>query len=143
MLGMRSTLCLSNGTQFQITQALDLLILVETALLDVYGCSALENPSLVVDIGAGFGDFSILIAKRFPACRVYAFEPDPRQFALLKENVSLNGVTNVVMHDVAIGAKESLILFQGPHKGTTSPIKSESNIGEISVACRPLSDFID
>lgn len=46
----------------------------------------------VLDVGANIGYFSLLSA----ACvgeegRVYAFEPEPQNFALLEENIALNG----------------------------------------------------
>ena len=49
----------------------------------------------VVDVGGGIGDFTILAAKAHPDNQVYAFEPTPDSFALLKENLSMNRVDNV------------------------------------------------
>lgn len=50
----------------------------------------------VADIGAGIGYFTLLLARGVgPAGHVYAFEPDPRRFRLLRQNVRLNGYRNV------------------------------------------------
>ncbi|KGE05133.1 FkbM family methyltransferase [Pseudohaliea rubra] len=56
-------------------------------------CLALVGPGAIcVDVGANIGYFTVLAAALAgPAGRVYAFEPDPDNFALLERNVHLNG----------------------------------------------------
>lgn len=49
----------------------------------------------VVDMFAGVGPFSILIAKKFPASHVIAIDKNPVAIKYLKENVRLNKVKNV------------------------------------------------
>jgi len=46
----------------------------------------------VVDIGANFGYYTILAANNVgPGGKVYALEPDPRNFEILKKNINING----------------------------------------------------
>ena len=49
----------------------------------------------VIDVGAHVGVVSIYLAKKFPFIKIYAIEPDPLNYACLKRNIELNGVTNV------------------------------------------------
>jgi FkbM family methyltransferase len=58
---------------------------------------------IVVDAGANFGYYT-LIGSRLVGDKgkVYAFEPDPKNFALLQKNVRLNGLTNVVLEQKAL-----------------------------------------
>ena len=57
----------------------------------------------VVDIGAHVGYYSLLAARAVgPTGRVYSFEPEPHNFALLLKNISLNGYTNIVARQNAI-----------------------------------------
>jgi len=49
----------------------------------------------VVDMFAGIGPFSILIAKRFPGARVIAVDKNPVAIKYLKENVRLNKIRNI------------------------------------------------
>lgn len=49
----------------------------------------LRRTSRVVDLGAGFGFLSLVVAKKF-GCRVFALERDPEMLRLLQENVRLN-----------------------------------------------------
>jgi FkbM family methyltransferase len=49
----------------------------------------------VIDVGAHVGIVSIYLAQKFPFIKVYAIEPNPQNYACLKRNIELNGVTNV------------------------------------------------
>ncbi len=51
----------------------------------------IHKESIVIDIGAHIGTLAIPLARR--AKKVIAFEPVPSSFALLKQNVELNGVS--------------------------------------------------
>ncbi len=54
--------------------------------------SALGSGDRVLDAGANLGYFSLVAAARVGASgRVYAFEPEPRNYRLLQANVLLNG----------------------------------------------------
>ncbi|NPB07716.1 MAG: methyltransferase [Aquificae bacterium] len=49
----------------------------------------IKRNSKVLDLGAGFGFLSIVIALKF-GCEVYALERDPQMLELLRENLRLN-----------------------------------------------------
>ena len=52
---------------------------------------------VVVDIGAHVGYYTLLAAKQVgPDGKVYAFEPEPGNHALLLKNIGMNGYDNVV-----------------------------------------------
>jgi|HubBroStandDraft_2_1064218.scaffolds.fasta_scaffold144967_2 FkbM family methyltransferase len=58
------------------------------------GC--LKKGMTVLDIGANMGDYTLVAARTVGGeGAVYAFEPDPVNFALLLKNVSLGGYKNV------------------------------------------------
>ena len=69
---------------------------------------------VVVDVGAHWGYFTLLAASRCgERGRVFAFEPHPKNFALLAKNVEANGLTNVVAVQKAISNRPgSAKLFQ-------------------------------
>jgi FkbM family methyltransferase len=68
--------------------------------------SKLCRPGMcVADVGANAGFYSLLFARHVgPAGRVWAFEPDPVNFAMLQRNVEANGYSNVTMINKAVGA---------------------------------------
>jgi FkbM family methyltransferase len=57
----------------------------------------------VIDAGANVGTMTLLFAKHCSQGKVYAFEPIPSSFAVLKAIVHLFRLTNVIMHEVALG----------------------------------------
>jgi FkbM family methyltransferase len=66
----------------------------------------------VIDVGAHVGVVSIYLAKKFPFITVYAIEPDPQNYACLKRNIELNGVTNVTaLHKAVTGDGRQRILY--------------------------------
>jgi len=70
----------------------------------------------VVDIGANIGYYTLQFARLVgPAGRVYAFEPDPRNFELLQENVWQNGYRNVTLVRAAVADRSGAArLFINP-----------------------------
>lgn len=71
----------------------------------------LNGAGVVVDIGANIGYYTILMAKN--AKKVFAIEPDRDCFEILKKNVDANKLKNVVLLNIALGAKrEKLILIK-------------------------------
>ena len=76
---------------------MDAWIVKETNLdrdYEVHG-TAIQDGWIVVDIGAGLGDFTVFAARRTPHGRVFAYEPAPDSVALLEQNLGLNGIRNV------------------------------------------------
>jgi FkbM family methyltransferase len=100
----RQDLTLKSGLRFRVGDLLDLLILKETLFDDAYRLRRLpDEPRLIVDVGAGFGDFTVLAASMFPRASVVACEPNPQAFALLERNVRENRLANVDARCVAVG----------------------------------------
>lgn len=58
----------------------------------------------VFDVGANIGYYSILMSRLCPDGAIHAFEPTTT-IELLKKNVAHHGVTNVIAHPVALGAR--------------------------------------
>ncbi|MCW5850982.1 MAG: FkbM family methyltransferase [Anaerolineae bacterium] len=77
----------------------------------------LEPGAIVLDIGANVGIYTLIAAQRVgPTGRVYAFEPDRENFALLKQNVAANGHTNVVLMQNAVSDRPGeLRLYVNAH----------------------------
>jgi len=67
--------------------------------------SLVKENEKVVDMFAGVGPFSILIAKTHENVRVYAIDINPSAFELLKKNIRLNRVENKV-HPILGDAKQ-------------------------------------
>jgi FkbM family methyltransferase len=116
-----------DGTSLGLSAVIDLLVVKETVVDDVYGLGALdaELGSIIVDVGAGIGDFTITAAKRFPNLAVHSFEPNPNAFRLLERNVQRQEVTNVEAAPIAIGTEPSYTL----HDVSAGPLASAAVSG--------------
>ena len=52
---------------------------------------------VILDVGANIGYYAIMLAKRVGSSgKVYAMEPEPRNFDLLQRNIRLNGADQIV-----------------------------------------------
>src|SRR3990167_2192625 len=67
----------------------------------------------VVDAGANIGYYTLLAAKSMGnSGRVYAFEPDPGYYALLKKNIEVNRLNKIVeLFQSAVGNAENKSTF--------------------------------
>jgi FkbM family methyltransferase len=74
-----------------------------SAAFELYRRFALPGTA-AVDVGANLGVHSLALAKCVgEEGRVYAFEPLPRLCRRMEENLRVNGVDNVRLHEVALG----------------------------------------
>lgn len=66
----------------------------------------------VFDLGANIGLFTVLFSKLVgDSGHVYAFEPDPYLFNILKDNVELNKLQNVSVFPLAVSNKSGIAKF--------------------------------
>jgi len=66
----------------------------------------LDEKFIFFDIGANIGLFSIIAAKRNSL--VYSFEPTPKIFKRLEENIKLNDFKNIFPNNIALSNKKGL-----------------------------------
>ena len=62
----------------------------------------LEPGMVFLDIGANVGLFTLAVAKRNPTIETYSFEPSETTYSMLKDNISLNHIENVLPFQVAL-----------------------------------------
>jgi FkbM family methyltransferase len=114
--------------RFRVRTAMDIWVVKEVCLDREYerGGVALLDGWTFVDVGAGIGDFSISIARRFPGSRVVALEPYRPSYQILLENLRLNGAANVQPHPIALGAGRATLPLRA---GTAEPGQSSTARG--------------
>jgi len=70
----------------------------------------IKKGDTVLDIGANIGYYALIFAKLVgEEGKIFAFEPDPDNFALLKKNVEINGYRNVILVPKAVTNKTGKI----------------------------------
>ena len=66
----------------------------------------IRKGDVVLDLGANIGYYTLVFAKLVGEDgKVFAFEPDPDNFAMLKKNVELNGYKNIFLIQKAVSNK--------------------------------------
>jgi FkbM family methyltransferase len=99
---------------------------------------------LVLDIGANIGYFTLLLAKQVgPEGKVIAFEPFPKIFEVLKENVALNGYQNVVLESKAVADRTGPVSLSQKGKEPLSTVESIVSGPGITVQAVALDDYFD
>jgi len=72
----------------------------------------IHRGDIVVDIGAHIGYYTLQFANLVgPTGKVYAFEPEPKNFELLKKNVQINKYDNVVLIQKIVSDKDGIVEF--------------------------------
>jgi len=136
---------LRNGTRFNLqAHTYEAVALAEVWMEDVYTPKGdeLGSDSIVVDVGANVGLFTVLAGQIATRGRVFAFEPMPDNFSHLQRNVALNGLNNVEAIEAALaGTTEERDLFVG----ATDTVSHSLNMGwagttPIRVKCYALLD---
>ena len=78
--------------------------------------SQLPDDGGVRDIGANIGIMTVLMARRVSRGRVHAFEPIPDNFRTLQANVEHFGLTNVSLHQLALGEEQGELQMVMPEE---------------------------
>jgi FkbM family methyltransferase len=124
------------------------LWLWKLALLEATETRLLANISqpgmFVVDVGANIGLYSLLFARwTGPRGHVWAFEPDPDNFAALQSNLRANRCVNVSAVHSAVGAAsgEGQLYLSDAHKGDHRVYQSDNGRAKIPVQMVALDDF--
>ncbi len=84
----------------------------ETWKLNVYGDFNFgSNKPTILDIGAHIGAFAIFASAKAPKGRIFAYEPNPESFELLKDNIKHNKCSNIKIFNTAVTEKKGSMEF--------------------------------
>ena len=134
-LDAKDSLCLSiNNGMFEP---------VETTLVKKH----VKRKNVVVDIGANIGYYTLMLARLVgDEGRVFAFEPDPENFLLLKKNVEANGYDhNVILVQKAVSdVTGTARLYQSEtNKGDHRMHRASGDRRAVSIETVSLDDYFE
>ena len=104
----------------------------------------IKKGDAVVDIGANIGYHTVFFSdwagKRG---RVFAFEPEPKNCALLKRNCAANGCGNVILERRALCEKagKMRLFLREDHKGAHSLYSRPGLSGSTEIECATLDEY--
>jgi FkbM family methyltransferase len=100
----------------------------------------------VVDIGAHIGYYSLLFSRLVgPTGYVMAFEPVPKNFEFLSENIRLNNCTNIEAQNRAVLDRAQQIRIEMPENDPLPvgvSFANPDNKGDVIVEAVSLDDFV-
>ena len=103
-----STPCVPAPLHLRV-RSTDISTFSEVILRSEYDWQFPTEPKVIIDAGANIGLSAVFFAHRYPNARVFAVEPEPRNFELLKRNTV--PYANIVPIQAAIwGRNENLTL---------------------------------
>jgi FkbM family methyltransferase len=106
---------------------------------EIYCFASAKAAPLIIDCGSNIG-LSILYFKQlFPKSCILAYEPDPSNFNLLRQNIERNNLTSVKLNEAAIWTIDGEISFEA-NQSEASHI-SETQSGK-RVKCVRLNNLL-
>lgn len=109
-------------------------------------CTLMEKDFTFFDIGANIGWYTIKVAKSFKNASVFSFEPIPRTFSLLKENIKLNNIKNAKVFNVGFADENKKTPFyfyeEGSGNASLRNVSSKSSVEKILAQIVRLDDFV-
>jgi len=96
----------------------------------------------IIDCGANIGLSVIYMKRLFPNARIIAFEPDEKNFQLLKRNIKAFGYGDVEARQEAVWIENTILQFAG-EGSMSSHIDTKSSLNSIAVKAIRLRDFLD
>jgi FkbM family methyltransferase len=86
----------------------------ESKELDIVLAKNFQPGSILWDVGANVGIWSVLLAKEFSSCKVVSFEPQKAVHQFLRKNISNNHLTNIEVMELGLGASVGSVELRTP-----------------------------
>lgn len=82
----------------------------DKAVLDLMS-DHIKSNSIVIDVGANIGAYTIPLAVLNPTIDIHSFEPNPYVADRLRRNISVNQITNVTVHQEGLSNNQGVTQF--------------------------------
>jgi FkbM family methyltransferase len=77
--------------------------------------SLIDEDSVVLDVGANIGFYSLFLSNKIKTGRIHAFEPVPANLAILRPHIEENHRQNIIhLHPVGLYSEETTLTFSLP-----------------------------
>ena len=104
----------------------------------------IKEGDIIVDIGANIGYYTLIMARLAgPKGKVFAFEPDPYNFAILKKNVEINGYKNIILEQKAVSNKtqKTKLYLNADNYGDHRIYKFDESHKSVAIESITLDDY--
>lgn len=101
---------------------------------------------VIFDIGANMGWYSLLIAHQSKDCQVHAFEPIPKTYSFLTQNIEINDLANIRAHNFGISNERKDLTFyfypEGSGNASSANLSERKDAELITCHVERLDDFV-
>ncbi len=108
--------------------------------------SFLKPGMTVADIGANAGYYSLIASPKILSGRVYSFEPSPLSYKELKENITLNKISNIIPINMGISSlttESSFYISNADNTGMSGLTRAGNFSGSVeTIQLTTLDEFV-
>lgn len=90
--------------------------------------SQIKRSDTVIELGAGMGYMSTLMARKLKVAHVHAFEANPAMIPYIRKVHAANEITNATVHNALLGEEEGEVTFYV--RGDFVASSMEDNLGD-------------
>ncbi|RZD43510.1 MAG: hypothetical protein CXT78_08075 [Thaumarchaeota archaeon] len=103
----------------------------------------LKKNDVIIDVGAHIGTYSIPIATQIgESGKILAFEPNPKNAMVLRKNIELNKLNNIIVFENAASSKNQVVKLTLSNDPMLSMITSSEDEKIVKIECIPLDSLI-
>lgn len=122
------------------------LLFEEIFFRNEYLFSSTHGSPTILDCGANIGLATLFFKWLYPNSIIYAFEPEPRTFEILKHNVAQNALRDVRLFNCALAGWNGKVDFfahpDNPATSAMSTVRERAPGNRTQVDCISLSSFL-
>jgi FkbM family methyltransferase len=117
------------------TNSTDIMQLGTVWLVEDYEGSEfnINNEDIIIDIGAHIGLFSLFVSQYCKNGKIFSYEPIEKNFNILKENIELNKIKNIIHFNSAVSNQSNkLKIFIDSDDSAHSIFESDRDFIEVN-----------
>jgi FkbM family methyltransferase len=134
------TTTLLNGNFRFIDSASFIFMYDEIFKKKIYAFSCTEPKPYIIDCGANIGLSILYFKSLFPEANIVAFEPDPKVYQVLQENIAR--LSDVVLRERALWSEETSMEFFSEGADGGSLNEGSASVGKVEILTERLSTYI-
>lgn len=108
----------------------------------IYDFRAVRPNPVIIDAGGCIGMSVLYFKKIYPDSKIIVFEPDPKIFSVLENNIKNNSLKDIITYNAGIGKENAVVRFY-PDGSDGGSSYNNSGAIEIEIKVVKLSDFLD
>lgn len=103
------------------------------------------NPDYIIDCGAHIGLFTLLARANYSSVPIISFEPLPENIRMIKKQLELNNITDVILEEAAVSTIDGQTIFyigQASFGGSLQPEENNGKRGQLNVALKDIKKYL-